>query len=186
MTDRSPDSRTDRRTSLFAAAILDAGASRFTVRIRNISPSGALIQGDALPPAGTSVMIVRGSLAASGSVRWSRDGRAGLAFTDAIRVEDWLSSCAPKTHQHGVDLIVAAIRTGVRPAASGAEMPKPGKTIPEPVSSTAGLVAIQQIIAGIAGRLAADPAVLERHSGDIQQLDAVASILESLWRRPPG
>jgi hypothetical protein len=186
MTDESEESRTSPRTSLFAAAILDAGASRFTVRIRNISPSGALIQGNELPPAGAFVQLARGGLAASGEIRWTHDGKAGLSFTDDIRVEDWLQSCASKAHQHGVDEIVSAIRTGVQPAASGGGKPQPGKTITEPVSSPGGLLDIQQIVADVADRLAADPAVLERHAGDIQQLDVAASMLASLRRRPPG
>jgi hypothetical protein len=186
MTDKREESRTNPRTSLFAAAILDAGPTRFPVRIRNISSSGALVQGNELPPAGTAVLIVRGNLAASAEIRWVRDGKAGLSFTDVICVGDWLKSCASKAHQHSVDALVAAIRTGTSPAAPGGGEPQPTRTMDELAPPSGGLLDIQQIVTDVAERLAADPDILERHARDIQQLDLVASMLASLARRAPG
>jgi hypothetical protein len=181
MTQRPNDGRTSQRTSLFAAAILESGALRFPIRIRNISSTGALLQGDALPRAGTFVRLIRGGLTASGAVRWNQGGKAGLSFTDPIEVEDWLRSCASKAHQQGVDAIVAAIKSGVVSAGHDAGRPQSGNIF----SSPEELDHIQRAIAAIAGRLAADPAVLEHHAGDIQQLDGIASKLASLPRKPP-
>jgi hypothetical protein len=185
MTQRPNDGRTSQRTSLFAAAILESGAIRFPIRIRNISSTGALLQGDALPRAGTFVRLIRGGLTASGDIRWTQGGKAGLSFTDPVEVEAWLRSCASKAHQQGVDAMVTAIRSGVRgpgpagehqgSAASGDSLASPGD-----------LGEIRRAIAAIAERLAADPAVLERHGGDIQQLDGIVSILTSLTQEPPA
>jgi hypothetical protein len=180
MTHRINEGRTSPRTSLFAAAILESGHTRFPVRIRNISSSGALLQGDTLPRAGTIVRMVRGSLAASGAIRWCRDGRAGLSFTDAIQVEDWLRSCASKAHQQGVDAIVTAVKSGAQFA-----MPDSGKPPFQKNAPPSGLLDVQKIVAAVAERLAADPAMLERHAGEIQQLDFAASIIASLMERSP-
>lgn len=154
------------------------------VRIRNISPSGALIQGDELPPAGTGIRLIRGSLVAAGDVRWVRAGKAGLSFTDGIRVTEWLASCAQKTHQHGVDEIVAAVRTGTVPKAQRSAETAPAETIGAPLDACEDLLRVQEMVTDVAERLAADPAVLEKHAGDIQRLDAAVAIVASLRKTP--
>jgi hypothetical protein len=185
MTERHKEGRTSPRTSLFAAAVLDSGATRFPVRIRNISPAGALVQGNALPLVGSFVELVRGQLRASGDIRWSQNGKAGVSFTDAIAVEEWIRSCVSKAHQHGVDEIVATIRTGLASTGPGGTKLGPGQLTAMPVQAPGGILDIRHIVTDVAERLAADPAIVERHAAAIQQLDVVAAMLASIARMPP-
>src|SRR5688572_25681468 len=58
------------RTNMFIAAILRWGEHRNPVRIRDMSPRGALIQSPVMPAQGTRVRLVRGSYSADGRVAW--------------------------------------------------------------------------------------------------------------------
>jgi hypothetical protein len=86
----STDIRSTDRTHLFLVATLTFGAASVMVKVRNLSPSGALIEGRDLPSAGTDVILTRGSLEASGRAVWVDAGRAGLAFTNPVAVGAWL------------------------------------------------------------------------------------------------
>ena len=57
--------RAEARTNLFVMAKLAAGGSVCTVKVRNISSGGALVEGAALPPPGTPcrLKIIVNSLA---------------------------------------------------------------------------------------------------------------------------
>ena len=80
------DERTERRAeSASQTAILNHRGHRHVVRLANLSSSGAMIvfQGDLA--AGDEVMLQlldQGPVA--GQVRWVRDGRVGINFSDQL------------------------------------------------------------------------------------------------------
>ena len=82
--------RVEIRTHLFVVAMLSAATTSMPVRIRNLSVSGALIEGSALPPGGSAVTIRRGGLSAEGTLAWQSENQAGLAFGSNIFVSAWL------------------------------------------------------------------------------------------------
>jgi hypothetical protein len=87
---RVAESRAGDRKNLFVVAQLIWGNGNSAVRVRNISPSGALIEGDRLPPAHTAVKLGRGELIVHGELVWQGAGKAGLAFVEPVQPGDWL------------------------------------------------------------------------------------------------
>lgn len=83
------------------------------VRLRNISPNGALVQAACDFPVGSSVFL---DLGASGeleaTVRWSRGGQSGLAFAEPYEMQ-LLARSRPE------------VASDERPAAIGKEQAKP-------------------------------------------------------------
>ncbi|WP_375397955.1 putative bifunctional diguanylate cyclase/phosphodiesterase [uncultured Sphingomonas sp.] len=82
-------SRSQRSTMLRSAAIDVAGAQG-DVRIRNISATGALIDGIEFPrdPAGIDVLIelLEGQMFPA-TIRWAKDGKAGVEFSENFNLE---------------------------------------------------------------------------------------------------
>jgi hypothetical protein len=96
---------------MFVAATLYCAAGSCPVHIRNMSPSGALVEGAALPEQDAAVTLRRGSLRVEATVMWKSNRRAGIAFGGAVRVADWMSR-NPPSHQAQVDEMVRGIRAG--------------------------------------------------------------------------
>ena len=85
--------RTDRRearTNLLIIATLYFERSSYPVRIRDLSPTGARIEGAGLPIMGSPVTLRRGKLEAKGAAVWKDADRAGLSFSQPIDVTRWL------------------------------------------------------------------------------------------------
>ena len=68
------------RTNLMLAASIEAGALNAPVRIRNLSETGAAIEGPALPHIGASFTLRRLDVAIAGVVMWVTGGRCGVHF----------------------------------------------------------------------------------------------------------
>ena len=59
-----PDcARVEPRTNMFVMAALVTGHTRETVKVRNMSASGALVEGPTLPNPGTPCLLNRGEIA---------------------------------------------------------------------------------------------------------------------------
>lgn len=108
------DQRSHGRSNVFLTAVLDSGAARSAVRIRNLSASGALVEATGLPPVGTAVRIVRGDLSASGTLAWADAGHAGISFSAEIDVATWVRRVGHGGQQR-VDGVVAALRNSAPP-----------------------------------------------------------------------
>ncbi|MBN8808185.1 MAG: EAL domain-containing protein [Sphingomonas sp.] len=78
------------RATMLRSAMLDLGTAQGEVRIRNISSTGAMIDGIEFPsePGGVDVMIelLEGQMFPA-TVRWAKDGRAGLEFAQYFNLE---------------------------------------------------------------------------------------------------
>jgi hypothetical protein len=72
------------RTRTFLTAKLVSPARDYPVRIRDISASGARVEGIDLPAPGTLVEVQRGGFAALAEIVWRREGQAGLSFDEEI------------------------------------------------------------------------------------------------------
>ncbi|MGT2513010.1 PilZ domain-containing protein [Sphingomonas panni] len=70
-----------RRASVFLTARVEASDRVAECRVRNLSESGVCIDDPGNLTAGGRVLVTMGTLHhLEGSVRWVRDGRAGLVF----------------------------------------------------------------------------------------------------------
>jgi hypothetical protein len=72
--------RQARRSHVLMAASIEADGVTTTVKLRNMSPEGALVEGDPLPAAGSAVTFRKKELNLPGRVAWADAGRAGIAF----------------------------------------------------------------------------------------------------------
>ena len=72
--------RQSRRSQVLLSATIECGGSEQSVKLRNLSEQGALIEGAKLPIEGTQVVFKRKELEASGRVVWVNGKLAGIAF----------------------------------------------------------------------------------------------------------
>lgn len=159
-------------------ATISAASGSGPVKVRNLSSSGALIEGAVLPSPGVPVRLSRGSLTVTGEIVWHRDGRAGLHFEASIVVPDWLPNGKNGAGQQRVDeLVQEAKRAGPTWRDSeGAEAHSRSPTAAELLDLRAALVSLAEDLAG-------ETAVVERHSSKLQTLDIAAQLLAKLAAR---
>ena len=163
------------RTNLFAMATIYTETGSMPVKVRNLSVSGARVEGPVLPPAGARVRICRGSLQVAAEVAWSASGSAGLRFESIIRVADWLPQGRSIAAQQRADDLVHQNRmspTG-RPISTAPEVPSARPTALE-------LLRIKHAIESLADDLANDRGFVERHAPKLQMLDTAAQALGKL------
>jgi hypothetical protein len=159
------EGRRQPRTHLFVAAAVYSDGDAARVRIRNMSPSGALIEGSDLPEPGTAVTLRRGSLAASGEVAWKADQKAGIAFCSPVQVASWMSR-QPSSPQERVDAIVADFKTGRQEGEH-----RQGPADPPGIGSLeSDLRELRADLAQLGEKLVNDPVLIAAHP-EIQMLD---------------
>lgn len=160
------DPRADIRSNVFLAATLLAAGVTLPVRIRNISPTGALLDGAGLPPEGSVIHLRRGSLTVDGEVAWQKDGLCGVRFDAGVVVNDWVRRTEHKG-QARVDEMVALVRNA--PSALG------GAAATQ--ESADSLRSISADLTSSCERLASLPDVVAACGEEILRLDAIAQRL---------
>lgn len=159
---------------MFVAATLYCAAGSCPIHIRNMSLTGALIEGAVLPDDGTAVTLRRGSLEAGAKIVWKAGRRAGIAFCAAIEVSDWMSR-TPPCHQAKVDQILRNLRgTCQKPAATAAPVPPSGESLLE-----TELLGLKAELAQLETGLTSDLTVVAAHP-EIQLLDLARQRVERL------
>lgn len=173
--DPGPDGRQQPRTHLFVMATLYADGGSTPVHIRNMSPSGALVEAATLPDVGCRIALRRGPLEAAGHIAWRVDRRAGVKFDSPACVPDWMSrqmsSC-----QERVDVKVAAIK------ASGTSPPSSGSA-PAPIDYE--LMQLRADLADMGSALVADAIVAATHP-EIQAIDISLQRIDRILKRLRG
>jgi len=159
------------RTHLFVVATLYFGQASTPDRLRNLSMTGALIEGADLPPAGTEIVLRRGNLEAAGTAIWVESGRAGLSFRWPVAVSAWLPTKEP-TRQAQVDRIAFEVKQGRR-ALDIASLPPIGDAPKSMPAVLTELVALQAELVQLADKLSQDMILVATHP-EIQFLDAAA------------
>jgi hypothetical protein len=167
------NNRSELRSNLFLSASLVAGPAALPVRVRNLSPHGALVDGGSLPPAGASVRLVRGDLSAEGEIAWQTGGQAGMRFAGEIDVSLWVKRTdhpgrqrVGHPGQQRVDNAIAALRTH-EPTPRDANNAEP-----------ASLARISAELDEICERLAGSPAMTVELGEELMKLDALARALQ--------
>ena len=95
--DGQPDERRSPRFSVLLVARLVTTWGERIVKLRNISATGAMIEGDRIPPAGTDILLRRGALELFATIVWTRDKQAGLEFEAPLtEAELWMEVNAPQ------------------------------------------------------------------------------------------
>ena len=156
--------RSDIRSNVFLTAVLIGGKEPLPVRVRNLSPGGAFLDGDEFPPVGASVRLVRGSLAVAGNVAWQSDGHAGLRFAKDIDVGAWVRRVG-HPGQRRIDDTIDALRHHQRPAAA---------------VDAPSLVRVSAELDGICERISASPSLTVEVGEELVRLDALARALQQI------
>jgi hypothetical protein len=173
---QGPCARRQPRSSLFLAAVLSSGSEQAPVRVRNMSPNGAMVETPVGPPPGTQVHLKRGVLAARGTVSWRSANRCGLHFDSEVSVRDWLAVPA-KGEQQRVDDIVAMVKAG-----------GPGPTVEKLIAEaprtheqlTEDLSEVVKLMQDLEDDLSSSDATRERHGMKLQHLDIAMQMLRAL------
>jgi hypothetical protein len=99
--------RTEPRYSVLLAGKAVSASHSTPVIIRDLSLSGAQIQGSSLPPLGGLLILKRGALEAAGRIAWREGNRAGLCFELPLAAED-LFALVDRTRQGSTHEAIAA------------------------------------------------------------------------------
>jgi len=170
---RAAEGRNNSRTNLYLAAVLQGVEFSAPVKVRNMSPTGALLEGAAVPPVGAPVRLIRGSLAVTGEVVWSVGRRCGLHFSSVVSVHQWMAP-AENRQQQRVDDAVSLLKARViplRPLAAqtnGAELG----------SLESDLRNIAHLLQMLAERLVTNEVTVLAHGKELQSLDIAAQMVD--------
>lgn len=79
--------RRSRRSNVLMTASLELSGTSVSVKLRNLSPDGALVEADKLPVEGSEVCFRKAELVLAGRIAWVEGKRAGVAFTEKLSPE---------------------------------------------------------------------------------------------------
>lgn len=173
-------SRRETRSGLFLAAIVKTTAGSLSVRIRNISSGGALIELDRPLATADSVELIRAQHKVSATVAWSRGRRCGLRFDGPIVIERWVPSLSSQG-QTIIDSHIHDFKQGLNVGGEGTPSAREdlgliNSRIAEEVMALGRRVELSL------DELAGFAPVVVRLPGALQQLEVVAQTLGHLGR----
>lgn len=172
--------RREIRTNMFVLATLVSGTASNRVKIRNMSASGALIEGPLLPRTGATFSLCRADTTLTGRVVWSTDGRAGLAFDGRAVVADWLPStnAGQRATDQAVQLAKAEKAAGLLPSSQS--------TLAPSAILAKDLATMAAMLDQLADELAGDPQVVAKFMTKLQILDIAGQALRTFARQANG
>jgi hypothetical protein len=175
------------RTNLLLAATAEVDGRSLPVRIRNLSETGAMVEGAGLPEAGMPLVLMRGDLQVSATVAWAAGGRRGVRFAGPTPVNEWTGGkpkpldCTGLRDQRRVDAIQAEARADAAMGSAlraSANAPAPTAALPDLDKRLADeLGYVQRLLEGLGDELIADLLLVQRHGKSLQSLDLVGQIL---------
>ncbi|MBB5709783.1 PilZ domain-containing protein [Sphingomonas xinjiangensis] len=175
------------RKNLMLAATIQAGTLQATVRIRNLSQSGAMLDGVALPNIGTKLVLRRAVIEMPATVVWQAGGRCGIQFeATSISVDEWVAGLLTPSFngykgQQRVDAIQHAVRSGAAlPAEPEAATPAgPDRDVLD-ARVAEEILYVQRLLDSLGENLVEDPILLQRHARALQNLDRASQVLEQI------
>lgn len=178
---RIKNARSGSRCSIYLGAALCCDGSSTPVRIRNMSPDGAMIEGAALPDVGRTVQLVRSTLIVHGLVIWSSASRCGLKLSGSVDVQQW-RALPINVQQQRVDNVVQLVKAGAVPlpvSASGEqrqrpEAPETGEELP------ADLRRVSELLSQLGDVLAGDHKIVLQYGTSLQSLDIATQVIDAV------
>lgn len=183
----SAEHRAARRTNLMLAAEIEIDGRYVPVRIRNLSETGALIEGSALPGRGAALLLHRASFHIGATIAWSGGGRAGIHFDDPISLPQWTGKALPPESssfrdQRRVDAYQAEARAGPIPP------PPPASDLAFTEEARLHLRArladelayVRRLLDSMGDELVTEPIIVAHHSRTLQSIDLASQILAHL------
>jgi len=180
MRSRGDDARSAQRESLYLAAALYCDGSPVPVKIRNMSASGALVEGVVLPGVGALVQLIRGALIVHALVAWTAEARCGLKFSGVVDVQQW-RAVPTNTEQQRVDEVVRLVKAGVVPLPVPPLAHVGGHKNSEPGPELSGdLRRASELLDDLGAALATDSDVVMRHGAALQNLDIAMQVIAAV------
>jgi hypothetical protein len=158
---------------MFVLATLSATTVTGPIKIRNMSSTGALIEGAPLPQMGEQVRLRKGQLSACGTVVWLDAGRAGVRFDNRVEVAAWLPAQSGK-HQAADQGSHQVNADWSRDSVSRVPNVKP------PPLDRNDLLGLAEALDGLANDLAGDPRAVARYTTSLQTLEVASKTLRKL------
>ncbi len=181
----APPERAPRRNLLLAATI-DAPGLHAPVRIRNLSESGAMLEGAVFPDIGASLSLRRAELSIGASVVWRTGSRCGVRLDGVATVADWVAGKpaepGPGRNQHYVDRVQAAVRAGTvypdtqQPPAPAGKMSEADLT----ARLAQELAYVKRLLEAVGDELTDDGLIVQKHARSLQDFDLACQILGHL------
>jgi hypothetical protein len=185
--EKGVEDRASPRTNLLLAANAEVGGRILPVRIRNLSETGAMLEGAGLPDAGMKLVLARGDLHVSAVVAWAAGGRRGVRFDGPTPVHEWTGGTKPRPldctglrDQRKVDALQAEARSEATSGRALRELPvaAPSAVSPDLDSRLAHeLGYVQRLLENLGDELIKDLFLVQRHGQSLQSLDLVSQIL---------
>ena len=175
------ENRGAHRSALFLMASIEGGRH---VRIRNLSETGALLEGDILPPVGATITVTRLEVSAVADVVWVGTGQCGVNVQGRIAVPEWIGGRpgVPLAGQARVDAIQAAARSGMPGSDIKQEQGSAGLDQDLEERMAQEILFVQRLVDGIASDLICDPAIVHRYPQALQGFEIADKILGHLAR----
>ena len=181
--------RAARRTNLMLAAEIETNGRRAPVRIRNLSETGALIEGGALPEKGSSLILHRGDFRIGAAIAWSGGGRCGIHFDQPISLQEWTGKALPPESgglrdQRRVDALQVEARSApiIPPAPAPAANPALSEEARLNLRARLAdeLAYVRRLLDSMGDELIGEPIVVAHHSRTLQSIDLAGQILAHL------
>jgi hypothetical protein len=171
------------RSNLFLSAEIDTGGKASPVRVKNLSETGALLEGPAFPAVGTVLTLRRLDVQIGATVVWLAPPKCGVAFEGEVCVGEWIAGKAgPVTFgQARVDEMQATVRdrTSLRPVPIAAV--DRGKDVEDIDGRVAEELAfVRRLLEALSDELVVEPIVVQRHARALQGFDLAGQILGHL------
>ena len=171
------------RTNTMLAAMLEFDGERHPVFVRNLSASGAMVDGRLLPLEGESVVLHRDDHRIPATVIWTASNRCGLSFAAHVKVDRLIKRPKPSeatpAHQARVDEIQRALRENrAVPAFKETEALVGAAAVGKKLVDEIGFA--QRLVERTGEALSNDSYVLTRYSVVLQQLDEAEQLLRKL------
>ncbi len=175
--------RVAQRTNLMLAATVESAGCYSAVRIRNLSETGALIEGSGLPGAGESLILKRGDLQVSATIAWAAGERRGVRFDSPTPVQEWaggkfkVAEPGGLRDQRRVDALQAQARTGHSFVSAGIPAVEPVAREQLEKRLADELAYVQRLLETVGDELIAEPLFVQRHAQTLQGIDLASQIL---------
>ncbi len=173
MTEPITENRSQGRTHLFVVATLSWSNGCLSVRMRNVSPYGAMVEMTGGPSVGDRVKLRRNELSATGTVVWRMGNRLGMKFERPIVPENWLP--ATQKRQQQIDATVDQLRASPPQVRNLSQLPLQTSRV-----RAEELAGIADMLDALADSFSADPDVLARYSNQLQVLDVASQNLRKI------
>ena len=167
------------------AAILEFDGGQHPVSVRNLSPTGAMVDGRQLPLEGQSVVLHRDEHRVPAQVVWAAGNRCGLSFGVQVKVDHLIKrpklGAAPvaPSHQARVDAIQRALREQrAVPSFQETEALVGAAAVGKRLVDEIGYA--HRLVERVGEALTNDSYVLTRYAVVLQQLDEAEQLLRKL------